>query len=84
MSSRKVELNSSEPKTACVLVTDIDSRAVRSVIPVDEIPDYPVERNSETGRVYTSVFGERVFDQGKLQILGTVDRKVRDLNMRVA
>ena len=49
-----------------------------------EIPGYPVEKDSETGRVYTSATGERVFDQGKQQILGTVDGKVRGLNMRVA
>ena len=34
--------------------------------------------------MYTSATGERVFDQGKQQILGTVDGKVRGLNMRVA
>ena len=54
------------------------------MIPAGEIPGYPVERDSETGRVYTSATGERVFDQGKQQILGTVDGKVRGLNMRVA
>ena len=44
-----------------------------------EIPSYPVESDSETGRVNTS--GERVFDQGRQQMLGTVDGKVRGLNM---
>ena len=84
MPSRKRELNSFESKIAGVLVTGIDSGAARSVVPAGEIPGYPVERDSETGRVYTSATGERVFDQGKQQILGTVDGKVRGLNMRVA
>ena len=43
-----------------------------------------VKRDSETGRVCTSATGERVFDQGKQQMLGTVDGNVRGMNMRVA
>ena len=67
----------------CLLVTGIDSGAARSVFPAGEILGY-TEKDSETGRVCTSATGERVFDQGKQQILGTVDGKVRGLNMRVA
>ena len=80
----ETELNSFESKVASVLVTGIDSGAARSVVPAGEIPGCSVERDSETGRVHTSVTGERVFDQEKQQILGTVDGKVRGLNMRVA
>ena len=72
----EAELNSLEPKTVGVLVTGIDSGAARSVVPAGEIPGYPVEKDSETGREYTSATGERVVDQGKQQILGTVDGKV--------
>ena len=43
----------------------IDSGAARSAVPAGEIPGYPVERDSETGRVCTSAIGERVFDQGE-------------------
>ena len=46
--------------------------------------DCPVIQDNETGRVYTSATGERVYDQGKQQILRTVSGKVRGLNMRVA
>ena len=80
----EAELNSFESKIAGVLVIGIDSGAARSVVLAGEIPGYSVERESETGRVYTSATGERVFDQGKHQIMGTVDGKVRGLNMRVA
>ena len=80
----EAELNSLEPKTAGVLVIGIDSGAARSVVLAGEIPGYLVEKDSETGRVYTSATGERVFDQGEQQILGAVDGKVRGLNMRVA
>ena len=80
----EAELNSFESKIAGVLVIGIDSGAARSVVLAGEIPGHPVERDSETGRVYTSATGERVFHQGKQQILGSVDGKVRCLNMRVA
>ena len=69
----EAELNTFESKVAGVLVTGIDSGAARSVVPAGEIPGYPVERDSESGRVYTSATGERVFDQVKQQFLGTVD-----------
>ena len=78
------ELNSFESKIAGVLVTGIDSGAARSVVLAGEIPGSTVERDSETGRVYTSATGERVFDQGKQQILGTVGGRVRGLKMRLA
>ena len=81
---QEAKLNSLEPKTAGVLVTGIDRCTARSVVPAGEIPGHSVKRDSETGRVYTSATGERVFDQEKQQILGTVDGKVRGLNMRVA
>ena len=64
-------------------MTGIDSGAARSVVPAGEIPGYPVERDNETGRGHTSATGERVFDQEKQQILGTVDGQVRGFNMRV-
>ena len=64
----EAELNSFESKIAGVLVTGIDSGAARLVVPAGEILGYPVERDSETGRVYTSATGERVFDQEKQQI----------------
>ena len=51
-------------------MTGIDSGAARSVALAGEISGYPVERDSETGRVYTSATGERVFDQGKQRGLG--------------
>ena len=79
----EAELHSFESKTAGVLVTGTDSGAARSVVPACEIPGCPVERASETGRVYTSATGERVFDQGRQQILGIVDGTVSGLNMRV-
>ena len=80
----ETELNSFESTLAGVLVTGIDSGTARSVVPAGEIPGHPVERDSETGRVYTSATGERVFDHEKQKILGTVDGTVRGLNMRVA
>ena len=76
-------MNSFESKIAGVLVTGIDSGAARSVVLVGEIPGYPFESYSETGRVYTSATGDRVFHRVKQQILGTVDGKVRGLTMRV-
>ena len=82
----EAELNCFESKIAGVLVTGIDSGAARSVVSAGEIPVYPVERDSETGRVClcVSATGERVFDEEKQQILGTVDGKVRGWNMRAA
>ena len=72
----EAELNIFESKIEGVLTTGLDSGAARSVVPAGVIPGYPIERDSETGRVYTSPTGERVFDQRKQQILGTVDGKV--------
>ena len=80
---KEAELNSLKNKTLGVLVIGIDSAAARSVVPAGEIPGYLVEKDSEIGHVYTSATGEGVFDQGKQQILGTVDGKVRGLSMRV-
>ena len=81
---KEAELNCFETKIAGVLVTGIDSGAARSEVLAGEILGYLVERDSETGRVYTSATGEREPDQGEQQILVTVDGKVRGLNMRVA
>ena len=53
-----------------VLVTGIDSGAARSLVLAGEISGYPVERDSEAGRVCTSAIGEREFDQGKQRGLG--------------
>ena len=43
---------------------------------------WPFRREGQ--RNWSCAIGERVFDQGKQQILGIVDGKVRGLNMRVA
>ena len=70
---KRTELNSFESKSSTVLVTGIDSRAARSVVLVGKLPGYPVMRDSQTGRVYTSATGDHVIDSGQQQILGTVD-----------
>ena len=57
------------------MVSGINSDTARSVVPAGDIPGYPVENDSETGRVYTSATGECVLDQAQ-QILVTVDGKV--------
>ena len=53
----QAEPNSFESKTADVLVTGIDSVAAISLVPTGEILGSPFERDSETGRVYTSATG---------------------------
>ena len=70
---KRTELNSFESKSSTVLVTGIDSGAARSVVPVGKFPGYPVMRDSESRRVYTSATGDHVIDSGQQQIVGTVD-----------
>ena len=45
---------------------------------------YPITQDMESGRIYVSATGERVRDEGKQQILGTVDGKIRGVDMRMA
>ena len=78
----EAELNSFESRTMGVLVTGTDSCAARSVVPAREISGYPVEKDGETGRVFTSATEGCVLDHGRQQILGTVDIKVRGLNRK--
>ena len=71
----EAELNSFESKIAGVLVTGIDSGDARLVVPAGEIPGYSSIRTAKLV-VCTRLPPESVFDWGKQEGQGTVDRKV--------